>query len=50
MNSPWPEEYNRRIISLGTSLHFPPTEAARHNLVAEGIHRDATGGDRQYGH
>ena len=42
MNSPWPEEYNRRVISLGTSLHFPPTEAARQNLVAEGIHRDAT--------
>ncbi len=42
MNSPWPEEYNRRMISLATSLHFPPTETARHNLVAEGIHRDAT--------
>ena len=42
MNSPWPEEYNRRVISLGTSLHFPPTEAARSNLVAEGIHRDTT--------
>ena len=35
--SPWPEEMNRRITTLITDLHFPPTEAARDNLLREGV-------------
>ena len=35
--SPWPEEGNRRITSVLTDLHFAPTEAARHNLLREGV-------------
>ncbi|RYE61177.1 MAG: UDP-N-acetylglucosamine 2-epimerase (non-hydrolyzing) [Oxalobacteraceae bacterium] len=35
--SPWPEEMNRRMVSEIASLHFPPTEDARANLVREGI-------------
>ena len=34
--SPYPEEFNRRAISLVTAWHFSPTERARHNLLAEG--------------
>ena len=35
--SPWPEEMNRRISTLIADLHFPPTEAARGNLLREGV-------------
>ena len=38
--SPFPEEYNRRIITLGTTLHFAPTSQSINNLIIEGIHRD----------
>ncbi len=34
---PYPEEFNRRAISLLSSLHFAPTEAAKDNLTREGI-------------
>ncbi len=37
INSPWPEEFNRRVISLGSTLHFPPTPRSRDNLLREGI-------------
>jgi UDP-N-acetylglucosamine 2-epimerase len=37
MYSPWPEEFNRRMIALATTLHFAPTKASRDNLLAEGI-------------
>ncbi len=36
MGAPWPEELNRRLITLATDLHFAPTEEARANLLAEG--------------
>ncbi len=36
MCAPFPEEYNRRAISLVASLHFAPTVAAAHNLFDEG--------------
>lgn len=39
--SPYPEEVNRRMISLVTDLHFAPTEAARDALVAEGCNPDS---------
>ena len=35
--SPWPEEFNRRVITLCTHTHFAPTASARDALVAEGI-------------
>lgn len=35
--SPWPEEMNRRIASVISSVHFAPTEAAKVNLVKEGV-------------
>jgi len=35
--SPWPEEFNRRIITLSSTLHFAPTSRAAGNLRAEGV-------------
>lgn len=37
INSPWPEEANRRLVSLLTEYHFAPTETAKENLLSEGI-------------
>jgi UDP-N-acetylglucosamine 2-epimerase (non-hydrolysing) len=37
MFSPWPEEGNRRLISVLSLMHFAPTKTAKENLVAEGI-------------
>lgn len=37
MRAPWPEEFNRRITSVATDLHFAPTPQSEANLVAEGI-------------
>ncbi len=36
IHSPFPEEFNRRVCSLTTSLHCAPTETARQNLLKEG--------------
>jgi UDP-N-acetylglucosamine 2-epimerase (non-hydrolysing) len=38
--SPWPEEMNRKITSSIADLHFAPTEAARINLLTEGVNRN----------
>ena len=35
--SPFPEEFNRRTISLSASFHFAPTAKAFRNLVSEGV-------------
>ncbi|MEJ2616834.1 MAG: UDP-N-acetylglucosamine 2-epimerase (non-hydrolyzing) [Ignavibacteriaceae bacterium] len=35
--SPYPEEVNRRIISILTDINFAPTVGAKYNLIAEGI-------------
>lgn len=35
--NPFPEELNRRIISLATNYHFAPTQAAYNALVKEGV-------------
>lgn len=40
INSPFPEEFNRRVCSLTTSLHCAPTEVARQNLLREGYSPD----------
>jgi UDP-N-acetylglucosamine 2-epimerase (non-hydrolysing) len=35
--SPFPEEYNRRLITISSSLHFCPTRDAMKNLLGEGV-------------
>lgn len=35
--SPFPEEYNRRLVAIATRHHFAPTPAARANLEREGV-------------
>jgi UDP-N-acetylglucosamine 2-epimerase (non-hydrolysing) len=35
--SPWPEEINRRFVSLIANIHFAPTSDAKNNLIAEGV-------------
>jgi UDP-N-acetylglucosamine 2-epimerase (non-hydrolysing) len=37
MYAPWPEEANRRLTSVISSLHFAPTACARENLLQEGV-------------
>ena len=37
LHSPWPEEVNRRVVTLTTWLHFCPTDAAAENLLTEGV-------------
>lgn len=39
--SPWPEEINRRMTGTIATLHFPPTESAAENLLAEGVAAEA---------
>jgi UDP-N-acetylglucosamine 2-epimerase len=40
LNSPWPEEFNRRVITLASALHFSPTRKSRDHLLREGIPAD----------
>ena len=40
IDSPWPEEANRRLTSIITAAHFAPTEQARQNLLSEGVASD----------
>ena len=35
--SPFPEEFNRKVISCIADLHFAPTERARNNLLTENV-------------
>lgn len=35
--SPYPEEFNRRAISIISSLNFAPTSKAKNNLIREGV-------------
>ncbi|KAF2957051.1 UDP-N-acetylglucosamine 2-epimerase (non-hydrolyzing) [Marinitoga sp. 38H-ov] len=35
--NPFPEEMNRRLTSVISSLHFPPTKISKNNLLKEGI-------------
>lgn len=37
IQSPWPEEANRRLTSILTDIHFAPTEHAKNNLIQEGV-------------
>jgi len=38
---PFPEEVNRRITDALSDLHFAPTQAAKQNLVQEGINEES---------
>lgn len=40
LQSPWPEEFNRRVISVASTLHFAPTACAAANLRKENIPAD----------
>lgn len=40
INSPFPEEFNRQLISRVAALHLAPTSRAKANLVREGIDFD----------
>jgi UDP-N-acetylglucosamine 2-epimerase (non-hydrolysing) len=35
--NPFPEEVNRRLVSVITAIHFAPTALSRDNLLAEGV-------------
>ncbi len=37
LQSPWPEEFDRRVISLSAARHFAPTAVSRNNLLREGV-------------
>lgn len=37
LESPWPEEFSRRLITVAAAQHFAPTVAARDNLLSEGV-------------
>lgn len=39
--SPFPEEFNRRVCSLATTVHCAPTTAAAANLLQEGYSEDS---------
>ncbi len=39
--SPFPEEINRKVTGVLAHLHFAPTDAARQNLLAEGVSNDS---------
>lgn len=41
IDSPFPEEFNRRVCSLTTALHCAPTATAANNLISEGYHPDS---------
>jgi UDP-N-acetylglucosamine 2-epimerase len=40
LDSPWPEEFNRRLVTLASTLHFAPTKLSRDNLLGEGVQSD----------
>lgn len=37
IQSPWPEEMNRKLVGQLASVHFPPTQIAADNLQREGV-------------
>jgi len=41
LREPWPEELNRRITTLATTLHCAPTPRAANALLAEGVSSSA---------
>ncbi len=41
LKAPFPEEFNRKITSVITDIHFAPTEQAYQNLIKEGVDKDS---------
>lgn len=41
IHSPFPEEFNRQVISKIAKWHFAPTVNSQKNLLAEGVHTDS---------
>jgi UDP-N-acetylglucosamine 2-epimerase (non-hydrolysing) len=41
MQSPWPEELNRRLATLAAALHCAPSQHARDNLLRERVPADS---------
>ncbi|WP_217467819.1 non-hydrolyzing UDP-N-acetylglucosamine 2-epimerase [Achromobacter animicus] len=41
LQSPWPEEANRKLTGVLASLHFCPTVGAKANLLSEGVAQSA---------
>lgn len=37
LDAPWPEEFNRRVAGVTTTMHCAPTEGAADNLRREGV-------------
>ncbi|MEQ8230566.1 MAG: UDP-N-acetylglucosamine 2-epimerase (non-hydrolyzing) [Gammaproteobacteria bacterium] len=37
LDAPWPEEFNRRVVTLAADLHFAPTATAAQALLDEGV-------------
>ena len=37
IEAPWPEELNRRMVSIATAVHCAPTRRAAETLAAEGV-------------
>ncbi|AJD48527.1 UDP-N-acetylglucosamine 2-epimerase [Isoalcanivorax pacificus W11-5] len=40
LQSPWPEEANRKLTGVLANLHFAPTETAKNDLLREGVPAD----------
>jgi len=40
LHSPWPEEMNRKAVSVMADYHFAPTQQAHTNLLREGVAED----------
>jgi len=40
LQNPFPEEFNRRVASIATSVHFAPTALAKKNLIKEGYYEN----------
>lgn len=38
--SPFPEEFNRKSVSIVSDFHFAPTESSKKNLLGEGINNE----------
>jgi len=41
LQSPWPEEANRQLVSRIAALHFAPTARSRDNLLREGVRTES---------
>lgn len=40
MNAPWPEEFNRKLVSIISNFNFVPTTQNKKNLQKENLHKN----------